>query len=81
MMLLKGATSCFLGFILEWTRIKIIIPMKSKVFSRGLRNKAVLVLWVSPWGSVGLQLGPLRPSSHPSRKGSNTELTCASKHY
>lgn len=37
---LKGATSCFLGFILEWARIKIIIPMKSKVFSRGLRNKA-----------------------------------------
>lgn len=37
---LKGAISCFLGFILEWARIKIIIPMKSKVFSRGLRNKA-----------------------------------------
>ena len=39
-MLLKGATSCFLGFILEWARINIIIPMKSRVFSRGLRNKA-----------------------------------------
>lgn len=81
MVLLKGATSCFLGFILEWARIKIVSHEIKGFLQRLEEQKLWLVPLESGQGSVGLQLGPSRALQHPSRKGSNTELTCASKRY
>ena len=64
---LKGGPSCSLGFILEWARINIIIPMKSKVFlQRPEEQSSWLVLWAVPW----LRRRP----SHPAERVVNTEL-------